>query len=104
MVKSRILLANPSDSTDYALTLYTHSLERAAMLSEIEMREEWALESARTTWDEERSKAEEEWKKGKERLRERLLEGLEERRKKAREEMASDGALAGEPGGASDAV
>lgn len=93
---TRILLANPSDSRAYALKLYPHSLERAAMLSEIELREEWALECARNMWDEERSKTEEEWKRGKERIRERLLEGLEERRKKAREEMASDGQLAGE--------
>ncbi|KAG8883396.1 hypothetical protein FRB97_006678 [Tulasnella sp. 331] len=96
-VTTRILLANPSDSRAYALRLYPHSLERAAMLSEIELREEWALESTRSMWDEERSKAEEEWKRGKERIRERLLEGLEERRKKAREEMASDGQLADAP-------
>ncbi|KAG8993916.1 hypothetical protein FRB94_013064 [Tulasnella sp. JGI-2019a] len=96
-VTTRILLANPSDSRAYALQLYPHSLERAAMLSEIELREEWAVESARSFLAEERSKAEEEWKRGKERIRERLLEGLEERRKKAREEMASDGQLADAP-------
>lgn len=95
-MKTRILLANPSDSRSYALQMYPRSLERAALLSEIEHRQEWAHETARSLWDEERTKTEDEWKRGKERIRERLLEGLEERRKKAREEMASDGQLAGE--------
>lgn len=95
-VTNRILLANPSDSGEYALRLYPYSLERAALLSQIEHDEENGLESAQTMYDEEKTKIEDEWKKGKERIRERLLESLEERRKKAREEMASDGALAGE--------
>ncbi|KAG9009326.1 hypothetical protein FRB90_008419 [Tulasnella sp. 427] len=96
-VTNRILLANPSDSGEYALKVYPFSLERAALLSQIEHDEENGLDSAQTTYDEEKNKIEDEWKKGKERIRERLLESLEERRKKAREEMASDGALADVP-------
>ncbi|KAG8904110.1 hypothetical protein FRB99_002229 [Tulasnella sp. 403] len=96
-VTARILLANPADSGSYALKLYPYSLERAALLSQIEMEESWSLESAQNMHDEEKSKVEDEWKKGKERIRERLLEGLEERRKKARDEMASDGVLADAP-------
>ncbi|KAG8970663.1 hypothetical protein FRC05_000521 [Tulasnella sp. 425] len=96
-VTNRILLANPSDSGEYALRLYPYSLERSALLSQIGHDEDNGLESAQTTYDEEKTKIEDEWKKGKERIRERLLESLEERRKKAREEMASDGALADVP-------
>ncbi|KAG8925537.1 hypothetical protein FRC01_010039 [Tulasnella sp. 417] len=96
-VTNRILLANPSDSGEYALRMYPHSLERAALLSQIEHDEENGLESAQNAYDEEKTRVEDEWKKGKERIRERLLESLEERRKKAREEMASDGALADVP-------
>lgn len=79
----------------FAIRLYPHSLKRSAQVAQIELEEEWALESAQNTFDEEKSKVEDEWKKGKERIRERLMEGLEERRKKAREEMSSDGVLAG---------
>ena len=94
---ARELHTSPQLNAEFVMKLYPLSLERSAWLSAIEMEEAWALESARHTWDEERAKIEDEWKKGKERVRERLLDGIEERRRKAREEKESDGVLADAP-------
>ena len=47
------------------------------------------------TRSEERERVEEEWKRGRERIRERMLEGIEERRRRAREEKDGEGTVAG---------
>ncbi len=45
----------------------------------------------RIAYEEERDRVEEEWRKGRDRVRERLLEGVEERRRRAREEKDGEG-------------
>ena len=95
-VSSRILLTNPSDSPEYQLRLYPHALERSALLTQNEAAELCAIEGSQAAYDEEKGRVEDEWRNRKDKMRERLLDGLEERRRKAREEMASDGVLAGE--------
>lgn len=42
-------------------------------------------------YEEEKRRVEDEWKRGRTRLRERLLEGIEERRRRAREEKEGEG-------------
>lgn len=48
-----------------------------------------------TAYDEERERVEEEWRRGRERIRERMLEGIEERRRRAREEKEGEGTVVG---------
>ena len=43
--------------------------------------------------EEKKERVEEEWRKGRERARERLNEGIEERRRRAREERDGEGML-----------
>jgi hypothetical protein len=44
-------------------------------------------------YEEERKRVEEEWKRGRDRVRERLVEGVEERRRRAREEKEGEGTI-----------
>jgi hypothetical protein len=67
------------------------ALERAALLDAIELEEQHALDSAQTIWKAEVNQIDDEFKKGKARLRERIMEGLEERRRRAREEKEGEG-------------
>jgi hypothetical protein len=53
------------------------------------------LDVVEAAFDEERDKVEVEYKKGRDRIRDRLLEGIEERRKRAREEREGDGGMGG---------
>ncbi|GJJ11454.1 hypothetical protein Clacol_005687 [Clathrus columnatus] len=76
---------------EYTLALYPISLERAALLNQISLDEEYAIECVRAAWEEERAKVEEEWNKGRDRIRDRMLEGIEERRKRAREDKDGEG-------------
>ena len=58
--------------------------------------EEWNyLESAESAYELERERVEEEWKHGQDRIRERLLEGIEERRRRARDEKDGEGTVGG---------
>ena len=68
------------------LHLYPVSLERSAQLAQLAAEEEYAHEAVRIAYEEERDRVEEEWRKGRERVKERMLEGIEERRRRAREE------------------
>ncbi|KAF8517920.1 hypothetical protein BU17DRAFT_91348 [Hysterangium stoloniferum] len=79
---------------EYVLALYPISLERAARLHQLVLDEEYALECAHAAWEEERARVEEEWRKGRERIRDRMLEGIEERRKRAREDKDGEGTVA----------
>ncbi|TFK39476.1 hypothetical protein BDQ12DRAFT_681847 [Crucibulum laeve] len=85
------LSTRPETYPLYKLRLYPISLERSAILSQVEMEEKYALDSAQIAYNEERDRVEEEWKRGRERVRERLLEGIEERRRRAREEKDGEG-------------
>ncbi len=79
----------------YNLRLLPLSVERSAILAQQGNEERYGNESAQTAYDEERERVEEEWKRGRDRVRERLLEGIEERRRKAREEKEGEGAMGG---------
>jgi hypothetical protein len=79
----------------FKLRLYPESLERTALLSQVEFEAKYAIECAETAYAEERERVEEEWKRGRERVRERLLEGIEERRRRAREEKDGEGTAGG---------
>lgn len=48
-----------------------------------------------TAYEEERDRVEEEWKRGRDMIRKRLLEGIEERRRRAREEKDGEGNVGG---------
>jgi hypothetical protein len=48
-----------------------------------------------TAYEEERDRVEEEWKRGRDTIRKRLLEGIEERRRRAREEKDGEGNVGG---------
>jgi hypothetical protein len=85
------LAARPETSPLYTLRLYPHSLERSALLAQGALEERRGLTCADVAYDEEKLRIEEECRAGRMRVRERLLEGLEERRKKAREEKEGEG-------------
>lgn len=90
---SRLLHQSPADSAAYSIRLYPLALERAALIDALELEEQHALDSIRTAWKAESSQIEDEYRKGKLRLKERVVEGLEERRRRAREEKEGDGVV-----------
>lgn len=90
---SRLLHQSPADSAAYSVRLYPIALERAALLDAIDIEEQHALDSVRAAWKAEVALIEDEYRKGQLRLRERVLEGLEERRRRARDEKEGDGVL-----------
>ena len=90
------LATRPETSPGYNLRLYPISLERGALLHSIEFQERHALSTVQTAYDEERERVEEEWKRGRDRIRERMLEGIEDRRRRAREEKDGEGTVVGE--------
>lgn len=75
--------------------MYPLSLERSALLTQLAYEEKYGLAAIETAYEEERERVEEEWRKGRVRVRERLLEGIEERRRRAREEKEGEGAVNG---------
>lgn len=81
----------------YNLRMYPLSLERSALLTQLAYGEKHRLAAIETAYQEERERVEEEWRKGRVRVRERLLEGIEERRRRAREEKEGEGAVHGLP-------
>lgn len=89
------LAARPESLPSYTLRLYPLSLERSALLAQLQVEERNSLESAEAAYDLERERVEEEWKRGRDRIRERLLEGIEERRRRAREEKDGEGTVSG---------
>ncbi|KAJ7068643.1 hypothetical protein C8F01DRAFT_1208128 [Mycena amicta] len=74
----------------YELRLLPLSIERSSLLVSIELEEKHALDCALMAFDEERQRVEEEYKRGRDRVRERLLEGIEERRRRARDDKDSE--------------
>lgn len=85
------LATHPENVPSFNLRLLPLTLERGALLAQAEWEERHGLECAQNAYDEERERVEEEWRKGRERVRERLLEGIEERRRRAREEKEGEG-------------
>jgi len=92
---SHILSTRPELSPIYVLRLYPLSLERSSLLAQLEVEERYSLECAQVAYEEERDRVEDEWKRGRERVREKLLEGIEERRRRAREEKEGEGIIGG---------
>jgi hypothetical protein len=89
------LAARPEALPSYTLRLYPLSIERSALLAQLAVEERNALESADAAYELERERVEEEWKRGRDRIRERLLEGIEERRRRARDEKDGEGTVSG---------
>ena len=90
------LSTRPETSPAFNLRLYPISLERSALLSSIEFQERHTRQTIQTAFDVERSKVESEWNTGRENIRKRMFEGIEERRKRAREEKDGEGTVMGE--------
>ncbi|KAF8972710.1 hypothetical protein BDZ97DRAFT_1901213 [Flammula alnicola] len=90
---AHVLSTRPELSAYYRLRLYPITLERSALLAQLEVEERYAIECAQVAYDEERGRVEDEWRRGRERVRERLLEGIEERRRRAREEKEGEGTV-----------
>lgn len=89
------LCTEASEDTLFNLSLYPITLERSARLNQATLDYEAALLHADQAYEEELNKLHEEWQTGRERVKERLLEGIEERRRRAREEKDGDGILNG---------
>ena len=89
------LAARPETLASYSLRLYPLSIERSALLAQLAVEERNSLESAESAYELERERVEEEWKRGRDRIRERLLEGIEERRRRARDEKDGEGTVSG---------
>ena len=89
------LAARPETLPSYTLRLYPLSIERSALLAQLAVEERNSLESAESAYELERERVEEEWKRGRDRIRERLLEGIEERRRRARDEKDGEGTVGG---------
>jgi hypothetical protein len=68
------LLPIPPTSTSYLLSLYTLTLERDALLSQIELHQEYRLHTSRRIFELERERLEEEYKRAREGVRNVLLE------------------------------
>lgn len=90
------LSTKPDAVPSYNIRLLPTTIERSALLYQYEMEEAYGLERAQTAYEEERSRVEDEWKKGRDRVRERLMEGIEERRRRAREDKEGEGTSAGQ--------
>ncbi|KAF4569764.1 hypothetical protein EYR40_008743 [Pleurotus pulmonarius] len=90
------LATKPEDNALYNLRLLPLSLERSALLAQMDAEEQHSLDCVQAAYDEERERVEDEWKRGRDRVRERLLEGIEERRRRAREEKEGEGTV-GDP-------
>ncbi|EJU03577.1 hypothetical protein DACRYDRAFT_49791 [Dacryopinax primogenitus] len=91
------LLTYPPTNSNFQLAMYQLSLVRAAALAQIDKDEEYALECADIAREDERRVIEEEWKKGREDARQRMIAGLGEGRRKAKEELEAQDIAAGQP-------
>ena len=67
------LAARPETLPSYKLRLYPLSIECSALLAQLEVEEQNSLESAEAAYELERECVEEEWKRSRDRIRERLL-------------------------------
>jgi hypothetical protein len=85
------LAMDPAEDRTYQLQIYPLTLERAARLNMTRLDYEAALLRADQAYEDESNRVDEEWSTGRARARERLLEGIEERRRKAREDKDADG-------------
>jgi hypothetical protein len=89
--RNALLSKDPSSSRPLDLPLYLLNLERDALLSSIEMHWEYRHSSLIHLHALERQRIEDDHRKGRELVRQRLLDGVEERRRKIREDKESVG-------------
>ena len=94
---AHFLCTRPESLPHFQLRLYPASLERSALLAQFEAEERNAVRLAQMAYEEERRRVEDEWRRGQDRVRDRLMEGIEERRKRAREEKEGEGTVGGMP-------
>lgn len=89
------LATRPETNLLYNLRLFPMTIERSVLLAQVEWEERYALDCAEMAYEEEQRRVEDEYKRGRTRIRERLMEGIEERRRRAREEKEGEGTGAG---------
>jgi len=89
------LSSKPEHNLLYNLRLLPLTLERSALLASIELEEKNSLVAVEIAYEEERRSVEDEWRRGRDRVRERLMEGIEERRRRGREEKDGEGTVGG---------
>jgi hypothetical protein len=89
------LAARPETVPEFVLRVYPLSLERSALLAQHGIEERNALDTIQMMYDLERERVEDEYKRGRDRVRERMLEGIEEKRRRAREEKDGEGTVGG---------
>lgn len=80
------LLPLPPTSQSYLLSLYTLTLERDALLSQISHHHEYKVDSSRKLFDLERDKLEDDYRKARDGVKQMLLDKVDDRRKRLREE------------------
>ena len=85
------LAYSPETNDQFAMRLYRLNLEWRALQSQIQYEVEHEAKCTWRAYDEEVKRVEEECRTGRELVRERLLKGIEERRRKAREEKDGEG-------------
>lgn len=91
--QSTLLSNDPSEDPEFQVKLYPITIERSARLNIALLNCEAALFRADQAYEDETSRLDEEWSNGKARVRARLLEGIEERRRRAREEKDNNDLL-----------
>jgi hypothetical protein len=80
------LLPLPPTSQSYLLSLYTLTLERDALLSQAEMHADYRQQSCERQYELEKEQLENEYVKARNGVKATLLDRIEERRKRCREE------------------
>jgi len=90
------LARDPSHAPALQVPLYMLDLQRDATLESIDIHWRYRLESTHRLYELERQKIEDEFKRGREAVRQRLLDQVEERRRKIKEEKDSTGDIVAE--------
>lgn len=85
------LAARPETSPAYNIRLLPLSIERSALLAQFAIEEKYAIDSIQAAYELETERVQDEYERGRVRIRERMLEGIEERRRRAREEKDGEG-------------
>lgn len=92
---STTLLLWPSNSRSYLMALHRLNLERDAQLRQSALLHAHQVESARTAYEQEKNKVEDEARNSKRIVRERLLSAVEDRRRRLRDDKESGEGMSG---------
>lgn len=90
-IGNQLISSDPSSCRALDIPLYLLNLERDALLASIDTHWEYRHNTLHHLHSLERQKIEDDFKKGRELVRQRLLDGVEERRRKIREDKESTG-------------